>query len=111
MLVVKVKETNQVVTLSLIDPKTGCDYIADFIGNTGALGREFERLNDEWQIAQDDLDWWLNVIAMQQKSNDLQATFLQTHSYDDLMDIFEQASHQDLDTQLAAEIELLEQAL
>lgn len=58
-----IKETNQVATLSLIDNKTGVNYAADYIGNTGAFDREFERVGDDWYISQDDYDWWVNELA------------------------------------------------
>ena len=115
MLNVKIKETGDTETLSLIDPKTGCNYIADFIGNTGAFYREFERIEDEngtyYLITQDDYDWWSNVIAMQEKSDVLQVEFLENHSYDDLLELLSKADYNDLDTRLENEIELLTQAL
>ena len=115
MLTVKVKETGKIVNLSLIDRKTNCDYVADFIGNTGAFEREFERLEDEtgamYAISQEDLDWWENVIALQEKSDALQAKFLESHDYGELLDLLEQVGATDLDTRLEAEIELVNEAL
>ena len=43
-----VKETNQAATLTLIDRKTGVNYVADYIGNTGALGCGFGRVGGDW---------------------------------------------------------------
>lgn len=106
-----VKETNQAATLTLIDRKTGVNYVADYIGNTGALGREFERVGDDWYISQDDFNWWDAVIAKQQQSNDLQAEYLETHSYDELMILLEQVSACDLEDVVAQEIELLQEAI
>lgn len=74
MLNVLIKETNQVKSLSIIDPKTGVDYIGDFIGNTGAFSREFEKIeNDaaEYQTSEGDFNWWKNVVATAQEADKL----------------------------------------
>ena len=74
MLNVLIKETNQVKSLSIIDPKTGVDYIGDFIGNTGAFSREFEKIeNDtaEYQTTEGDFEWWENVVATAQEADNL----------------------------------------
>ncbi len=106
-----IKETSQAATLTLIDRKTGVNYVADYIGNTGAFNREFERVGDDWCISQDDFDWWDAVIAKQQQSNDLQAEYLETHSYDELFSLLEQVPACDLEDAVAQEIELLQEAI
>lgn len=106
-----IKETNQVATLSLIDHKTGVNYVADYIGNTGAFDREFERVDDDWYISQDDYDWWIDVIAKQQASNNLQAEYLDTHSSDELFDLLSQITACDLEDIVNQEFELLQSAL
>lgn len=42
-------ETKKTEELTLIDPKSGVDYISDYIGNTGAFlsGREFAKYDEE----------------------------------------------------------------
>ncbi len=72
MLNVLIKETNEVKTLSIIDPKTGIDYIGDFIGNTGAFGREFEKIEHdeaEYQTSEGDFEWWENVVETAQEAD------------------------------------------
>lgn len=74
MLNVLIKETNEVKTLSIIDPKTGIDYIGDFIGNTGAFGREFEKIEHdeaEYQTSEGDFEWWENVVKITQEADNL----------------------------------------
>lgn len=74
MLNVLIKETSEVKSLSIIDPKTNIDYISDFIGNTGALGREFEKIEHdkaEYQVSEGDFEWWENVIKTTQEADDL----------------------------------------
>ena len=106
-----IKEINQVATLTLIDTKTGTDYVADYIGNTGAFDREFERVGDDWYVSQEDFDWWDAVITKQQQSDDLQAEYLESHSYDELMDLLDQVWACDLDDRVDQEIELLQEAI
>lgn len=74
MLNVLIKQTNQVKSLSIIDPKTGIDYITDFIGNTGAFGREFETIEHneaEYQTSEGDFEWWENVVEIAQEADNL----------------------------------------
>ena len=74
MLNVLITETNEVKSLSIIDPKTGVDYISDFIGNTGAFGRKFEKIeNDaaEYQTSEGDFEWWENVVEVAQEADNL----------------------------------------
>jgi len=64
---VKIRETDEMVELGIIDPKSGCNYIADFVGNTGAFDREFAEYDDdeECYIADAvDVEWWQDVIAV-----------------------------------------------
>jgi hypothetical protein len=64
---VKIKETGEIVELSLIDPKTGCDCVEDFIGNAGAFNREFsvyDADNDCYIAYNDDVEWWQTVISV-----------------------------------------------
>lgn len=67
MLTLKIKETQETKTLSLIDPKTGVDWISDYIGNTcdmtnGALTYDAE--SDIYHISQDDFDYWADMVSM-----------------------------------------------
>lgn len=74
MLNVLIKETNEVKSLSIIDPKTKIDYIGDFVGNTGAFGREFEKIEHdeaEYQASEGDFEWWENVVKTTQEADDL----------------------------------------
>ena len=64
-----IKETLAVETLSIIDPKSGVDYISDFIGNQGALSDGQFTWNDEkhaFECDQDTFDWWDKVVAEHQ---------------------------------------------
>lgn len=59
---IKIKETGQVVTLSIIDKNSGVDWIADLIGNSGTI---LEWSDDEnCHLAdQETVDWWRQYIS------------------------------------------------
>lgn len=61
-----IKNTNKTATLEIIDPKTGVDYIADFIGNEGALNDGQFTYDDgagAWICDQDTFDWWHGIVT------------------------------------------------
>ena len=83
-----IKETGKIETLSIIDPKNGCDYIFDFVGNTGAFDREFEKTDNEnvdFAISQADYDWWAKVVADNQALEYRIAELAAEHGYDRVM--------------------------
>lgn len=67
---VRIKETDEVVSLQCIDPRTGVDWMPDMIGNAGALNDQFVWNDDDevFEASQADVDWWQNYI------NDLEKT-------------------------------------
>ena len=83
------KETGVIETLAIIDPRTGCDYIFDFMGNTGAFTREFEKTdeNADFAISQADYDWWAKVVADNQALENRIAELVAEHGYDRVMDV------------------------
>ena len=84
-----IKETGAIETLAIIDPRTGCDYIFDFMGNTGAFTREFEKTdeNADFAISQADYDWWAKVVADNQALENRIAELVAEHGYDRVMDV------------------------
>ena len=84
-----IKETSAIETLSIIDPRTGCDYIFDFVGNTGAFDREFEATdeNADFAISQADYDWWAKVGADNQALEYRIAELAAEHGYDRVVDV------------------------
>lgn len=61
-----INETKKVEYLSLIDPKTGVDFIADFIGNTGALidGQFYKECDSDFYVCDEPtFDWWCKVVS------------------------------------------------
>ena len=84
-----IKETGATGDLAIIDPRTGCDYIFDFVGNTGAFDREFEKTdeNADFAINQADYDWWAKVVADNQALEYRIAELAAEHGYDRVMDV------------------------
>lgn len=61
---ITIKETGESKTLSIIDPRTGVNWVQDFIGNTGALNDGQFRYDDEtgsYECTQETYDWWVKV--------------------------------------------------
>jgi len=94
-----IKETNAPETLSIIDPKTGVDYITDFIGNTGALDRDFEWDDDRgaYVCSQETYDWWEQVVSDNQALEDRIHTLAQEHGLDAVYEAIADAGYVDLE--------------
>lgn len=61
-----IKETNKEETLEFIDPRTGIDWVTDFIGNYGALDDgqfEWDEELDAYLCDQETFDWWEKVVT------------------------------------------------
>ena len=99
-----IKETGAIETLSIIDQKTGSNYIADFVGNTGAFAREFEKTDKaDFAISQADYDWWAKVVADNQALEYRIAELVEEYGYDRVMTVVLQVVSCDLgDYALAA---------
>lgn len=95
-----IKETGKIETLSIIDSKTGVDYIADFIGNTGAL-TDGQFVLDEDSNAyicdQATFDWWLDVVTNNQAINERINTLSKEHGVEVVLDAVSEAGGVDLE--------------
>lgn len=58
-----IKETGKEEELSLIDPKDGIDYAADFIDIHQNGEFVYDDEQDAYLTSQDDYEWWAKVIA------------------------------------------------
>jgi len=66
-----IKETNETKMLSIIDPKTGLDWISDFVGNTGATSDGQFEWNDDLDAYVCDkytYEWWEKLTTSAQKA-------------------------------------------
>lgn len=95
-----IKETSAIETLSIIDPKSGVDYISDFIGNTGALidGQfEWDEDRDAYVCGQDTFDWWSVVVTVNQELNDRIHDLVQEHGSEKVYEVIHAAGSVDLE--------------
>ena len=60
---VKIKETGKIQELELIDHKTGCSYVVDYIFNTGTEDFDnFDPDTETYECTQYAFDWWSEYI-------------------------------------------------
>lgn len=69
-MLVKIKETDQVQELKIVDPETNVEYTQDEIGNTGDLnGCDHD---GEYHVMSNDMyDWWNSFLAKKQESENM----------------------------------------
>ena len=85
-----ITETSAAETLSIIDPKSGVNYIADFIGNTGALNDgqfTWDDKRDAYACTQDTFDWWKSVVTANQALDDRINALVQEHGHDAVYEV------------------------
>jgi len=95
-----IKETYAIETLSIIDPKSGVDYISDFIGNTGALidGQfEWDEDRDAYVCDQETFDWWSTVVTANQALDDRINALVQEHGSETVYEVIHAAGSVDLE--------------
>jgi len=87
-------ETGEKEELTIIDPKSGCNWINDMMGNCGALP-DYNDDDGTYHIAKDDFEWWDNLTAAYQKADEDYHGLLNNldgQDYDNLIADFENLS-------------------
>jgi len=99
----------KIKALEIIDPKTGCHWEADLIGNCDG----YDGYDDEYEMfimTQDNFDWWENYISVEQKMQD-QIYELRHELENDDREQFEQdlidAGDSDLDRMQSYQLEIV----
>lgn len=85
-----INETKQTKQLSIIDPETGVDWIADFVGNTGALTDGqfvYSDEQDAYLCDQSTFDWWVKVVNDHQVVADRIAALNSVHGSDAVFEV------------------------
>lgn len=76
---VRIIKTKEVKELGIIDAASGQDYIADFIGNTGAMNDGqfvwFEE-DDMYETTLENFEWWERVSGAYEKADQVQYDFV-----------------------------------
>lgn len=89
---VQIKESGDIKKLSIVDSKSGVDYINDFIGNTGALTDGQFNYNDDldlYEATQENFDWWEKVSKEYEKADFAKKQFLDSIENDEKREIAE----------------------
>lgn len=108
-----IRETSAVETLSIIDPKSGVDYIADYIGNTGALidGQfEWDEDHDAYVCDQEVFDWWSAVVTANQVLDDRIHDLVQDYGSEKVCDVIHAAGSVDIEDHAANVNQALDEA-
>ena len=66
-IVIRIKGTNEIKGLEIIDPESGMDWTLDCIGNCGDL--EYNEDTEEYEMNQDCFDWWNEYLEAKQNSD------------------------------------------
>ncbi len=107
---IRIRETDKLENLSIIDPKTGVDYISDFIGNAGGLtDGQFELYVYEW-VADDDFyacdqetyEWWADVVDAHNNINSRIFELSSEHGSETITEAIGDAGNCDVKDQPAA---------
>lgn len=97
-----IKETSASESFSIIDPKTGVNWISDFVGNTGAtMDGQFvwDDELDAYVCDQETYDWWENCIDEHQKLADRVYELEQEHGWDAVHKVIDDEYYCDLGDQ------------
>lgn len=62
---IKIIETSEIEELSIVDPKSGTDWVGDLLGNHDAI----KDYDDVAIMSQEDFDWWKKLIEEYQKAD------------------------------------------
>lgn len=71
-MIIKIKETGEKKSLSIIDQKSGIDFTVDFIGNSGALadGRfVYDHEEELYVCSQAEYEWWRDTIVEEENAS------------------------------------------
>ena len=104
--------------LELIDPKTGIDWVCDFIGNSGAIADDECCKNatsyivpddekDAYLIDSENFEWWKNVVEEMQQFELMSYKIEKVYGYDAVCDAIGDSMACDLEFQARNGMEAL----
>lgn len=104
---IKIKETNEITELTIIDPKTGCDWAADLTGNDDNI--EFD--GDYKVCDQETFDWWSDLIERYQAADNRKHEIIQqeTEDYEGLLEHLHHCTGYDLENYPEALMDALDE--
>jgi hypothetical protein len=66
---VRIKETKEIKQLEIIDPKSGCSWIADLLGNHNVGEWVDEDGYEGLEITSDDYEWWSDFCSSYEEAD------------------------------------------
>ena len=63
---IKIEETGEEVELTIIDPRSGVDWISDLLGNHNVVMQEGGGIGALLEMSQEDYDWWSDLTERYQ---------------------------------------------
>lgn len=113
-----ITDKNVYEELELIDPKFGIDWIADFIGNSGAIADNkchknatsyivWDDEKDAYLIDSDNFEWWKNMVDEMQEFELISYKIEKVYGYDAVCDAIRDSMACDLEYQARNGIEAL----
>jgi hypothetical protein len=93
----RIKETNELKRLSLVDPKTGCCWLADAMSSDNNVVYDLDA--DGYECSQDTFDWWEAFVADYQAADDSWYDLLDNADNDKREQML--GAYEDLDADLA----------
>lgn len=102
-----ISETGEEKYLSLIDPKNGCDWVCDFIGNAGGLGCTGDNTytlfvpdgDGAYITDAGNFDWWENVVSEMQEFENKKFCLEQKYGCDAVCDALGDSMQCDIEFQ------------
>ncbi len=92
---IMIEETKKVEEITIIDPKSGLDWSADFIGNN-IVNPEYEYVKSEdddlMVMSQEDFDWWAELAERWGKADEAVKNFFDNIEMKDEIEPWEVAS-------------------
>lgn len=104
-------DTKEIIALDLIDRKTNCSWISDFIGNAGGFGKVENGLiecvdNEPNYVAKADtetLAWWQNTVELQKQLDEL----VEQYGSNEVLNAIQNISSSDLDLDIELKIDAI----
>lgn len=110
---IKIRQTGLNETLSIIDPRTGMDYISDFVGNTGAFNDgqfEYDAEQSSYLCDQYTFDWWHKVVNDNQELDERIYNLSKTYGSDEVYQVVNSAGSCDIEDHAANVNQFLDDA-
>ena len=86
-------DTNETLTLRMIDPKTGADWVVDWVDGAIEYNPETERYEADTRT----LDWWIAQMGEYQAMHDLIHEYKCNYGTDAVSEVLASVSHCDFE--------------